>query len=224
MTTPESKDVAKAVIALKEKNEKIKSNNDQFQKYMDQSQEILEEYLSLIDQYFSSTLQWVELVDKLSQAILEKDTSEEKNLEELFNAIDEFQEKTINIDELNTRLTNITKLKEDFQQLKNKLDTSKTSVDSMIKNPGRVDDLQNKLDTSTTSVDTSNVPSDDTSDDEFDDMDPLPKLDPSRLEYSNRDTEAEALAEALQSGNINNQLQGGGKKKKTKKKLKHKLN
>jgi len=215
MTTPESKDVAKAVIALKEKNEKIKSNHDQFQKYMDQSQEILEEYLSLIDQYFRSTLQWVELVDKLSQAILEKDTSEEKNLEELFNAIDEFQEKTIDIDELNTRLTNITKLKEDFQKLKNKLDTSKTSVDSMIKNPGLVDDLQNKLDTSTTSVDTSNVPSDDTSDDnsmvkndEFDDMDPLPKLDPSRLEY--RDTEAEALAKALQSGNINNQLQGGG--------------
>lgn len=218
MTTPESKDVAKAVIALKEKNEKIKSNHDQFQKYMDQSQEILKEYLSLIDQYFSSTLQWVELVDKLSQAILEKDTSEEKNLEELFNAIDEFQEKTIDIDELNTRLTNITKLKEDFQKLKNKLDTSKTSVDSMIKNPGLVDDLQSKLETLKTSDDTS----DDimVKNDEFDDL-PYNKLDPSKLEVPQEYPDTEALAEALTSDSINNQLQGGGKKKKLKKKLKH---
>tara|TARA_B100002052_G_C15872149_1_gene595221 strand:- start:435 stop:1076 length:642 start_codon:yes stop_codon:yes gene_type:complete len=213
MTTPESKDVAKAVIALKEKNKNIKSNHDQFQKYMDQSQEILEEYLSLIDQYFNSTLQWVDLVDKLSQAIMDKDTSEEKNLQELFNAIDEFQEKTIDMDELNTRLTNITKLKEEFINLKKKLETSKTSVDNMIKNPGLVDDLQNKLETSTTNGESELV----------DDMGPLPKLDESRL-HTISTPQQEALAEALRSGSINDQLQGGGKKKKLKKKLKHKLN
>ncbi len=235
MTTPESKDVASAVVLLKEKKQNILSNHAQFETYMNQSQEILTEYLSLIENYFSSTLQWVDLVDRLSKAILEKNTSEENNLTELFAAIEEFQEKTIDMKDLNERLTNITKLQSQFNELQEKLKTSTTSVDSMVEKPqpGMIPEPESESEPELKSPE-----SEDTSTQlertkkALQNMNRI-KSDKSwmqpdspplgSLELSQKHDQYDALRDALAPDGGDLQL-GGGKKTKLKKKLKHKLN